>query len=69
MVCGRGPLQPVEQPITVKRRSKFGAGWIIFAVLTCGIGAVLFWLAAPRVNETVSVDRYLVCGACGSRQP
>lgn len=69
MVCGATSLQPAEQPITVKRRRKFGASWIILSILTCGVYTVIAWLAMPRVDETVSIDRYLVCQNCGARQP
>lgn len=52
----------------MKRRPKFGGIWLVVTVCTCGFG-VLAWLCAPRHNETVSVDRWLVCTDCGTRQP
>lgn len=68
--CGAsGPyvLQPVENPITRKRRHKFGLLWVLFTLLTCGFGFLL-WLVWPRYNEKVGVDRFVVCSQCHARQ-
>lgn len=69
VVCGSTHLVPVEKPIKIKQRRKFGISWIILGLLTCGIYIVIAWLAAPREKVTVSVDRYLQCQQCGARQP
>lgn len=69
ITCGaQGTLQPRQRPLTLKRRPKFGFLWIVATVLTCGF-ALLLWLVWPRHRETVGVDRYAVCSACGAEQP
>ena len=65
--CGGHTLIPREQPITRKRRAKFGAGWLVLTILTGGL-ALLLYLIWPRHNEVVSVDRWIECRSCGGRQ-
>ena len=68
ITCGKvGSLQPRTQSITRKRRHKFGFLWLLITLVTCGVGFLL-WLVMPRYKETIGVDRYVVCMACGARQ-
>lgn len=65
-VCGRvGFLEAKRHDVTVKRRPKFGFFFLILTPLF-GLGFFL-WLIWPRHRVVVSVDRYVQCGACGSR--
>ena len=65
--CGSTNLVAKAEPITVKRRSKFGVIWILLTIFTGGLAFIL-WLIWPRHHETVGVDRYVLCMQCGMRQ-
>ena len=68
MICGhQGTLRPGHTDITRKRRVKFGFFWLVFSVITCGIGFLL-WLVWPRGTEVISTDRFVVCTNCGAKQ-
>ena len=68
VTCGSASLTGREEPITRKRRVKFGATWLVLTILSAGL-AIPVWLMWPRTHETVSVDRWVQCQACGGRQP
>lgn len=66
--CGaHGSRKTVSNNITTKKRVKFGVFWVLFTILTGGIG-LLIWLVWPRSSEVVGVDRYNECSSCGVRQ-
>jgi hypothetical protein len=65
-VCGVvGRLRAENKTITSKKRAKFGVFWLLFSILTGGVG-ILIWLILPRKHETIGVDRSIKCLACGS---
>ena len=66
-VCGAaGSLHSRQKELTEKRRVKFGVFWVLFSLLTGGLGFLL-WLVMPRSKQVISVDRYMECGACRAR--
>jgi hypothetical protein len=65
--CGSPQLKAREHNLTEKKRVKFGLLWVLVSLLSLGL-AVLVWLVLPRRNVVVSVDRYVQCERCGTRQ-
>lgn len=61
--CG-GAMWPLQQPIMVKQRVKFGATWLLITLFTCGLGFFL-WLVMPRVKRIVGYRPTPTCGQCG----
>lgn len=67
-----GVLQPVETPITRKRRTNH-IFHLLMGVFTLSIW---WWTVWPIVTiahnvgrpQTIGVDRFVVCRACGARQ-
>lgn len=65
-ICGvPGMLITKNVPLTQKRRVKFGVFWIVFTILTGGVG-FLVWLVWPRKQETIGMDRSVMCRSCGA---
>ena len=58
--CQRGVLR--AQPITEKRRIKFGVLWVLVSLLSIGL-AVLVWLVMPRRNVVTGYVN--TCDVCG----
>ena len=65
--CGSATLVAAEDPLTTKKRPKFGFLWVIMTLLTGGLALILY-LIWPRHKEKIGVDRYLKCNTCGARQ-
>jgi hypothetical protein len=66
-VCGAHALVARETPLTRKRRVKFGFLWLVFCIVTGGLGLIVY-LVWPRRTEVLNVDRFLVCTTCNARQ-
>lgn len=56
-VCSHTSTVPTTKPVYRKERSKFGFLWLIFTIITCGFG-LLLWLVWPRhkvlIGDTVT---------------
>jgi hypothetical protein len=65
-ICGAvGTLRPVEKRLWVWRRARFGLMWLLATVFTVGLAALVWPFCLRR--QTVGVDRWVECTACGSR--
>ncbi len=60
--CQTGVLE--AEPITEKRRVKFGLLWVVITILTGGLG-LLLWLVMPRRSVTTGYVNQ--CSSCGHR--
>ncbi len=66
-ICGaQGTLVTKQEPITTKKRPKFGVFWILVSLISLGLGLILY-LIWPRHKETIGVDRWTECRQCGAR--
>ena len=67
-VCGvKGQLRARQEELTQKVRPKFGVFYVLLSLTIIGFPiAIIIWLMDPRRKITISVDRWMECGACRS---